>query len=258
MRVLRMWNRKHVKLKEVHEHFSNCSRCGKAIVEGDVFYTKVDPTIDGECLCQECFDVHSRSAWLQARGREGERIFEKYCSEHGIVLEPVTDSHHIYVVEESPMGLFYRREPFEWRSKMSSSYLLSQYLSTDDGYIFDIYEAEFRQFHFLNHYPTPTLQDYHVKIMKDRELLVEKDMGAIDYCSFENGSLYEVKYWKKKPSFYLLTENEKEAFRRCIGKWKCFIVWIKDEEEVEFIEVTKQDCILGEKSRERRQIKKVG
>ena len=35
--------------------------------------------------------------------------------------------------------------------------------------------------------------------------------------------------------------------RKCVGKWKCFIVWVKKGKEIELIEVTKQE-ILGQKN----------
>jgi len=182
---------------------------------------------------------------IHEKGFEGEMTFRKFCDEHQIILcKPY-----------SGMSLDGYGE--DWPEFVSSV------IDSDPfGWVFDSYERFEKQarelksrgcyssFERFSDPPTPTIQDYHYKIMKDRELLGDKNVGDIDYCSFENMSLYEVKHWTERPSFGKLTRAQKEAMRKCVGKWKCFIVWVKNGEnrkEIELIELTKQE-ILGQKN----------
>lgn len=107
---------------------------------------------------------------IHEKGVEGERIFREYCKEHGIKLSSPFNSH-------PPLMLNYYNV-FETREVVTFDGLkpLKEHVAHTK-----IVESK-----------PPTIQDYHYKIMEDRGLLNEKYM--VDYCSFENRSLYEVKY----------------------------------------------------------------
>jgi len=187
-------------------------------------------------------DVHEK-------GFEGERTFRKYCDEHQIILCNPTNGMSLVIDEINGYGE-------DW-PEFSSSVLDSD----PWGQVFYSYERFGKQARelksqdcyssFERFSDPPTIQDYHCKIMKDRELLGDKNVGYIDYCSFENMSLYEVKHWTERPSFGKLTRAQKEAMRKCVGKWKCFIVWVKkgkNRKEIELIEVTKQEILCQKNS----------
>lgn len=178
------------------------------------------------------------SSSVHGKGSEGERVFRKYCGEHQIVLYKPSNGMSLVSNESDGYGE-------DWPE------FASLILDADPSLVFASYERfgdyKFKSFRTKGEslfgcysYP-PTIQDYHYKIMKDRKLLGDKNVGDIDYCSFENMSIYEVKYWTGKPSFSKLTRAQKEAMRKCVGKWKCFIVWVKKHNEIELIEVTKKE-----------------
>ena len=129
---------------------------------------------------------------LQEIGFEGERTFRKYCDEHQIILCKPTNGMSLVIDEINGYSE-------DW-PEFSSSVLDSD----PGGLVFDIYDRFgklARELKSRGSYSSferfsdpPTIQDYHNKIMKDRELLGDKKVGDIDYCSFENMTLYEVKH----------------------------------------------------------------
>lgn len=149
---------------------------------------------------------------------KGENIFRKYCEEHGIDLTPPFNSYPLVILNHD--FVFHNYE-------ISKSGKHKIFRCVEEKYI-ELYKKP------------PIIHDYHYKIMEDRDLINEKQIGFIDHCSFEKRSLYEIKHWKRRPSFGSLTPAQKEVIRKSIGKWKCFIVWVKDDEEIEFIEIERE------------------
>jgi len=168
--------------------------------------------------------MKTRADWRGQKWVEGEWIFRRYCKEHGIKLD----------------------EDILWGYSDNSPHLQPDWVFDDPFPFFDI--SFDKAADETSHLPSPldnidTQDFHHYRIMRDRNLFRSDWRVVGDYISFEQRALYEVKHWMSRPSFGSLTDAQKDGFRRLVGKWECFIVWVKDDEEIELIEIKKDEIL---------------